>query len=93
MATPNVFADQIEVGSLRQPFSAATSEASSVPILTIDRGCGVAAPNWRVMAGADRVKERWDGIRRTHRYMDLVTLAMNLYSQGIEPTLDLSRMG
>ncbi|MBY6031949.1 2-isopropylmalate synthase [Marinobacter daepoensis] len=89
MATPNVFADQIEwiCDTIRY------REHISISLHTHnDRGCAVAAAELGVMAGADRVEGTLMGNGERTGNMDLVTMAMNLYSQGIDPTLDLSGM-
>ncbi|MGO1750361.1 MAG: 2-isopropylmalate synthase [Marinobacter sp.] len=89
MSTPNVFADQIEYvcDNIRR------REHISISVHTHnDRGCGVAAAELAVMAGADRVEGTLMGNGERTGNMDLVTMAMNLYSQGIDPTLDLSGM-
>ncbi len=87
-ATPNVFADQVEV------FCREVNQRESI-IVSVhthnDRGCGVAAAELAVMAGADRVEGTLMGNGERTGNMDLVTMAMNLYSQGIDPNLDLSR--
>ncbi len=89
MATPNVFADQIEWICDRVRYR----EHISISVHTHnDRGCGVAAAELAVMAGADRVEGTLMGNGERTGNMDLVTMAMNLYSQGIDPTLDLSGM-
>ena len=86
-ATPNVFADQIEL------FCDAIKQRHCV-IVSLhthnDRGCGVAAAELGLMAGADRIEGTLMGNGERTGNMDLVTLAMNLYSQGINPELDLS---
>ncbi|MES2917247.1 MAG: 2-isopropylmalate synthase [Pseudomonadota bacterium] len=89
MATPNVFADQIEYvcDHIRQ------REHVIISVHTHnDRGCAVAAAELAVMAGADRVEGTLLGNGERTGNMDLVTMAMNLYSQGIDPLLDLSHM-
>lgn len=89
MATPNVFADQIEwiCDNIRY------REHISISVHTHnDRGCAVAAAELAVMAGADRVEGTLMGNGERTGNMDLVTMAMNLYSQGIDPELDLSGM-
>ncbi|SOB75082.1 2-isopropylmalate synthase [Marinobacter sp. LV10R510-11A] len=89
MSTPNVFADQIEwvCDNIRH------REHISISVHTHnDRGCGVAAAELAVLAGADRVEGTLMGNGERTGNMDLVTMAMNLYSQGIDPTLDLSGM-
>ncbi|QSP93624.1 2-isopropylmalate synthase [Marinobacter salinisoli] len=89
MATPNVFADQIEwiCDNIQR------REHLSISVHTHnDRGCGVAAAELAVMAGADRVEGTLMGNGERTGNMDLVTMAMNLYSQGVDPMLDLSCM-
>lgn len=89
MATPNVFADQIEwiCDHIRR------REHIRISVHTHnDRGCAVAAAELAVMAGADRVEGTLMGNGERTGNMDLVTMAMNLYSQGIDPDLDLSGM-
>ncbi|MEX2474849.1 2-isopropylmalate synthase [Marinobacter sp.] len=89
MATPNVFADQIEWICDRVRYR----EHFRISVHTHnDRGCAVAAAELAVMAGADRVEGTLMGNGERTGNMDLVTMAMNLYSQGIDPTLDLSGM-
>ncbi len=89
MATPNVFADQIEWICDNIQYR----EHLSISVHTHnDRGCAVAAAELAVMAGADRVEGTLMGNGERTGNMDLVTMAMNLYSQGIDPTLDLSGM-
>jgi len=89
MATPNVYADQIEW------FCRHLARRDSV-ILSLhthnDRGCAVAAAELAVMAGADRVEGTLLGNGERTGNMDIVTMGMNLYSQGIDPELDFSRM-
>jgi len=86
-ATPNVFADQIEL------FCDAINQRHCV-IISLhthnDRGCGVAAAELGLMAGADRIEGTLMGNGERTGNMDLVAMAMNLYSQGINPQLDLS---
>lgn len=89
MATPNVFADQIEWVCDHVHYR----EHIGISVHTHnDRGCAVAAAELAVMAGADRVEGTLMGNGERTGNMDLVTMAMNLYSQGIDPTLDLSGM-
>ena len=57
-----------------------------------DRGCGVAAAELGVMAGADRIEGTLLGNGERTGNMDIVTMAMNLYSQGIDPQLNFSDM-
>lgn len=89
MATPNIFADQIEY-FCRQ---VARREAIIISVHTHnDRGCAVAAAELAVMAGAQRVEGTLMGNGERTGNMDIVTMAMNLYSQGVDPELNLSNM-
>lgn len=85
--TPNVFADRIEW------FSRNLKRRSEV-ILSVhahnDRGTGVATAELAQLAGAERIEGTLLGNGERSGNVDLVTLAMNLYSQGIDPELDLS---
>jgi 2-isopropylmalate synthase len=86
-ATPNIYADQIEW------FSRNVEKRDSW-ILSVhphnDRGTGVAAAELAVMAGADRVEGTLFGNGERTGNVDIVTLALNLFSQGVDPALDLS---
>lgn len=89
MSTPNIFADQIEYmcRGLNQ------REQVVVSLHTHnDRGCAVAATELGLMAGADRVEGALFGNGERTGNMDLVTIAMNMYSQGIDPKLDFSNL-
>ncbi|MEQ8494878.1 MAG: 2-isopropylmalate synthase, partial [Gammaproteobacteria bacterium] len=89
MATPNIYADQIEW--MARHF--ANREAVIISLHTHnDRGCAVAAAELAVMAGADRVEGTLLGNGERTGNMDIVTMAMNLYSQGVDPKLDFSNM-
>ena len=89
VATPNVYADQIETVCDR----ISHRDQVSISLHTHnDRGCGVAAAELGVMAGADRIEGTLLGNGERTGNMDIVTMAMNLYSQGIDPGLDLSDM-
>jgi 2-isopropylmalate synthase len=87
MATPNIYADQIEWMHRR------LARREGV-ILSLhphnDRGTAVAAAELGLMAGADRVEGCLFGNGERTGNVDLVTLALNLYTQGIEPGLDFS---
>ena len=87
VATPNVFADQVEY------FASRISRRDSI-MLSVhthnDRGCAVGAAELAVMAGADRVEGTLLGNGERTGNMDIITMAMNLYSQGVDPQLDLS---
>ncbi|MET0391182.1 MAG: 2-isopropylmalate synthase [Polyangiales bacterium] len=89
MSTPNVYADMIEW--MHDHLDHRDKIRLSVHTHN-DRGCGVAAAELGVMAGADRVEGTLLGNGERTGNMDLVTMAMNLYSQGVDPKLDLSNM-
>ncbi|KAA5604808.1 2-isopropylmalate synthase [Roseospira marina] len=89
MATPNVYADQIEW------FCRNVKNRDSL-IISVhphnDRGTGVAATELALMAGADRVEGTLFGNGERTGNVDVVTLAMNMFTQGIHPGLDCSNM-
>ena len=86
-ATPNVYADQIEWMSRNLP----RRDAVCLSLHNHnDRGSGVAAAELGLMAGADRVEGCLFGHGERTGNVDLVTLALNLFSQGVDPMLDLS---
>lgn len=87
MATPNVHADQIEwfCRHLRQRESVIISLHTHN-----DRGAGVAATELGLLAGADRVEGTLFGNGERTGNVDIVTLALNLYTQGVDPGLDFS---
>jgi len=87
VATPNVFADQVEY------FCRNISERDTVCVSLHphnDRGCAVAAAELAQMAGADRVEGCLFGNGERTGNVDLVTLGLNLYTQGIPPGVDFS---
>jgi len=87
MSTPNVFADQIEWFCRHIKHR----ECLEISMHTHnDRGCAVAAAEMGVMAGADRVEGTLMGNGERTGNMDVITMAMNLYSQGVDPELDLA---
>jgi len=89
MSTPNIYADQIEWFCDHVKHR----EALIISLHTHnDRGCAVAAAELGVMAGADRVEGTLLGNGERTGNLDIMTMAMNLYSQGIDPTLDFSHM-
>lgn len=89
VSTPNVYADQIETVCN----TIARRDALIISLHTHnDRGCGVAAAELGILAGADRIEGTLLGNGERTGNMDVVTAAMNLYSQGIDPELDLSNM-
>jgi len=88
-STPNVYADQIEW------FCRHIEHRDSI-IVSLhthnDRSCAVGAAELAVMAGAQRVEGTLLGNGERTGNMDVVVMAMNLYSQGIDPMLDLHDM-
>jgi 2-isopropylmalate synthase len=87
LATPNIYADQIEW--MHRNLSRRDSVVLSLHPHN-DRGTGVAAAELALMAGADRVEGCLFGNGERTGNVDLVTLALNLYTQGIHPGLDFS---
>jgi 2-isopropylmalate synthase len=87
MSTPNVYADQIEWFS-RQLTRRENTTISLHP--HNDRGTAVAATELAMMAGADRVEGCLFGHGERTGNVDLVTLGMNLFSQGIDPRIDFA---
>ena len=89
MATPNVYADSIE-------WMHRNLEHRDSLILSLhphnDRGTGVAAAELGYLAGADRIEGCLFGNGERTGNVDLVTLGMNLFSQGIDPMIDFSDM-
>ncbi len=87
MSTPNIYADQIEW------FGRQVRDREAI-VLSVhphnDRGTAVAAAELAVLAGADRVEGTLFGNGERTGNVDIVTLALNLYTQGVEPGLDLS---
>lgn len=90
MSTPNVYADQIEY------FCRNITEREKICVSLHphnDRGCAVAAAELAQMAGADRVEGCLFGNGERTGNVDLVTLALNLYTQGVQPNIDFSDLG
>lgn len=88
-ATPNVFADQIEYMSRnlsRREYIALSVHPHN------DRGTGVASAELALLAGADRVEGCLLGQGERTGNVDLLTLGLNLFSQGIDPGIDLSNV-
>lgn len=86
-ATPNVYADQIEYFCRNLP----NRESAVISLHTHnDRGTGVAAAELGIMAGADRVEGCLFGNGERTGNCCLVTVGMNLYTQGVDPGLDFS---
>ncbi len=89
MSTPNTYADQIEW--MHRNLNRRDSLIISIHPHN-DRGTAVAAAEMAMMAGADRVEGCLFGNGERTGNVDLVTLALNLYSQGIDPGLDFSNI-
>jgi len=89
MSTPNVHADQIEW--CHRNFAHRDCFILSVHTHN-DRGCAVAASELAVMAGAERVEGTLFGNGERTGNVDIVTLALNLFCQGVDPGLDISRI-
>jgi len=87
--TPNVYGDVIE-------WFHRTIRHRDQVILSLhphnDRGCGVAAAEFGIMAGADRVEGTLFGNGERTGNVDVVTLAMNLFAMGVDPELDLTNI-
>ena len=87
MGTPNLYADQVE-------WMHRNLERREGIVLSVhphnDRGCAVAAAELALMAGAERVEGCLFGNGERTGNVDIVTLALNLYTQGIHPGLDFS---
>ena len=90
LATPNVYADQIEW------FLRRVQRRDSI-ILSLhthnDRGTGVAATELGLLAGGERVEGTLFGNGERTGNVDIVTVALNLYTQGVDPGLELSDLG
>ncbi len=88
-STPNIYADQIEYFCRNVP----NRDAVIVSLHTHnDRGTGVAAAELALMAGADRVEGCLFGNGERTGNCCLVTMALNLYTQGVDPALDFSNI-
>jgi len=87
MATPNIYGDQIE-------WFHRHVKARDTIVLSLhphnDRGTAVAAAEFGVMAGADRIEGTLFGNGERTGNVDVVTLALNLFSQGVDPRLDFA---
>lgn len=87
VTSPNRFADQIEYFINKLP----NRDCAIISLHTHnDRGCAVAASELGILAGADRIEGTLLGNGERTGNMDIVTLAMNFFSEGIDPGLDLS---
>tara|TARA_R100001129_G_scaffold150218_8_gene112312 strand:- start:11957 stop:13636 length:1680 start_codon:yes stop_codon:yes gene_type:complete len=89
MATPNVYADQIE-------WMCRNIDNRENIIISLhphnDRGTGIAATELGLMAGADRVEGTLFGNGERTGNVDVVTLALNMYTQGVDPKLDCTEI-
>jgi 2-isopropylmalate synthase len=89
MATPNIYADQIE-------WMCRNLDNRESLIISLhphnDRGTGIAATELALMAGADRVEGTLFGNGERTGNVDIVTLALNMYTQGVDPELDCSNI-
>ena len=88
MSTPNTFADQVEV--FHRAFPSGNVVVSLHP--HNDHGCAVAAAELGQLTGATRVEGCLFGNGERTGNVDLVTLALNLYIQGVDPQLDFSNL-
>ncbi len=87
MSTPNIYADQIE-------WMSRNLDSRENIVLSLhphnDRGTGVAATELALMAGADRVEGTLFGNGERTGNVDIVTLALNMFTQGVDPAIDCS---
>ena len=89
MATPNIYADQIEYFCRNFP----ERDRAVISLHTHnDRGTGIAATELALMAGAERVEGTLFGNGERTGNCDIMTMAMNLFSQGVDPQLDFRDM-
>ena len=89
MSTPNHYADMIEWFVMHQKHP----ERAIISLHTHnDRGTGVAATELGLMAGATRVEGTLFGNGERTGNLDIVTVALNLFTQGVDPKLDLSKL-
>lgn len=89
LSSPHVYADQVEYMCDNLKYRDAV-EVSLHP--HNDRGCAVADSELGILAGADRIEGTLFGNGERTGNVDIVTLAMNMYAQGVEPELDFSNM-
>lgn len=89
MCTPNTYADQVEYFIRHLP----NREAAIISIHPHnDRGCGVAASELALLAGAERVEGTLFGNGERTGNLDIVTMGLNMYTQGVDPKLDFSNL-
>ena len=89
LSSPHVYADQVEYMCDNLKYRDAV-EVSLHP--HNDRGCAVADCELGILAGADRIEGTLFGTGERTGNADIVTLALNMYAQGVDPELDLSNM-
>ena len=89
LSSPHVYADQVE-------YMCENLKYRDAVVVSLhphnDRGCAVADSELGLLAGADRIEGTLFGNGERTGNVDVVTLAMNMFSQGVEPGLDLSHM-
>ncbi|UXM96003.1 2-isopropylmalate synthase [Bartonella sp. HY329] len=89
MSSPNIYADQIE-------WMCRNIDRRDSVVISLhphnDRGCGIAAAELGLMAGADRVEGTLFGNGERTGNVDIVTLALNMFTQGVDPMLDCSNI-
>lgn len=89
MCTPNTYADQVEYFIRNLP----NRESAIISIHPHnDRGTGVAATELALLAGADRVEGTLFGNGERTGNLDIVTVGLNMYTQGVDPELDFSNL-
>ena len=89
MCTPNTYADQIEYFIRNLP----NRESAIISIHPHnDRGTGVAATELALLAGAERVEGTLFGNGERTGNLDIVTVGLNMYTQGVDPKLDFSNL-
>jgi 2-isopropylmalate synthase len=89
LSSPHVYADQVEFMCDNLKYRDAI-EVSLHP--HNDRGCAVADSELGLLAGADRIEGTLFGNGERTGNVDIITLALNMYSQGVEPNLDFTNM-
>ena len=89
MCTPNTYAEQIE-------YFCRNMKNREAAIISLhphnDRGTGIASAELGLMAGADRIEGTLFGNGERTGNLDIVTVALNMFTQGVEPGLDFSNI-
>lgn len=89
MCTPNTYADQVEYFIKHLP----NRDAAIISVHPHnDRGCGVAAAELAMLAGAQRVEGTLFGNGERTGNLDIVTVGLNMFTQGVDPKLDFSNL-